>query len=87
MPEAVSAELRRVADRWHRLPVDRARAGVPHARLLIDDLATATAPGQGPVPDLGPAAVPDQLAVLVHDACRAGVPGLEERLAALRRLL
>ena len=40
------------------------------------------------MPNLGPAAVPDQLTVLVHDACLAGcAEGLAEALAEVRRAL
>jgi hypothetical protein len=51
-------------------------------------LARLTALGLPEVPDLGPAAVMDQLTVLVYDACRDGAgDGLETELAALRRAL
>ena len=54
------------------------------ARPLLDRLTERL--GQPSVPDLGAAVVPDQLAVLVHDAYRAGVgSGLRSRLTALRR--
>jgi hypothetical protein len=60
-------------------------------RAVVDDLAarTATAAAGPPsVPDLGPAVLADQLAVLVWDACAAGcADGIPERLAGLRRLL
>ena len=82
MPQAVSAELRRVTERWRQLPLAQAQARMPLVRALLDDLAGAS----GPVPDLGPAVVADQLVVLVHDRCAAGPPeGLEEQLAAVRR--
>jgi hypothetical protein len=39
------------------------------------------------VPDLGPHVLPDQLAVVVHDACEEGLPEVLERLTRLRRNL
>jgi hypothetical protein len=63
---------------------------MPRVRLMLDDLAAATAPraSGATVPDLGPAAVMDQLTVLTYDACEAGrSAGLEQRLADLRRSL
>lgn len=84
MPQVVSAELRRVADRWRQLPLDHAEARMPLVRALLADLAADC----GPVPDHGSAVVMDQLAVLVHDVCASGEPGpLEGSLAALRRKL
>lgn len=91
MSQEVSAELQRVVRRWQQLPLDRALSCVPQVRQLLDDLAATTspAPGFGPVPDLGPAVVMDQLTVLVYDACAAGGDGhhLTSRLADLRRAL
>ena len=85
MPQEVSAELQRVVRRWQQLPLDRALSCVPQVRLLLDDLAGPA----GPVPDLGPAVVMDQLTVLVYDACAAGIDAdhLATRLAGLRRAL
>jgi hypothetical protein len=84
VPAGVAEELRRVVRRWQQLPLDHALSCVPGVRLLLEDLAARTAPGDA-VPDLGPAVVMDQLAVLVYDACREGLAdGLEQRLAALR---
>jgi len=82
-----------VVRRWQQLPLDRALSCMPRVRLLIDHLASATAPAGAPVvtvPDLGPAAVMDQLAVLVYDACEAtsaNPPELARRLGDLRREL
>ena len=88
MPQEVSAELRRVAERWRQLPLTTAEALMPLVRRLLDTLAGDL----GPVPDLGPAVVMDQLAVLVHDVCAGSVAagadpayGLEGSLADLRR--
>jgi hypothetical protein len=55
-------------------------------RCLLDDLAAPA----GPVPDLGPAVLMDQLTVLVYDTCAAGdgtSPALTTRLGDLRRAL
>ncbi|MEO6411039.1 MAG: hypothetical protein ABIO48_00505 [Pedococcus sp.] len=79
--------------RWQQLPLDHALSCMPRVRHLIDHLASATAPAGSPataVPDLGPAVVIDQLAVLVYDACEAGSvdpPELATRLGDLRREL
>ena len=70
--------------RWQQLSLDHALSCAPTVRRLVDDLAGAS----GPVPDLGPAVLMDQLTVLVYDACaadgaEAGV--LAARLGDLRR--
>jgi hypothetical protein len=84
-----------VAQRWQQLPLGHALSCMPLVRGVIVELA-----GQD-VPDLGPAAVIDQLTVLVYDACVATAPdrsgqgvdaagaasALADRLAALRRAL
>ena len=70
--------------RWQELPLDRALSCMPRVRLLLDDL------GGRAVPDLGPAAVMDQLTVLVYDACEAGSVDprdLATRLVDLRHAL
>ena len=70
--------------RWRQLPLDHALSRMPPVRLLLDDLAGPS----GPVPDLGPAVVMDQLTVLVYDACEAGSqdpPVLASRLGELLR--
>lgn len=92
LPTGVAAELRRVTDRWRALPLAEAGRRTATLRALVDDLAAATAPGAGPVPDLGPAVLPDQLTVLVLDAWAAAADdreaeGLEARLADVRRAL
>ena len=51
--------------RWQQLPLDHALSSAPVVRRLLDDLAAPA----GPVPDLGPAVLMDQLTVLVYDAC------------------
>lgn len=70
--------------RWQQLPLDHALSCVPAVRRLLDDLAGSA----GPVPDLGPGVVMDQLSVLVYDACEAGSQEpLTARLGELRRSL
>jgi hypothetical protein len=91
-PQEVSEELRRVVGRWQQLPLDHALSRLGLVRALVQDLAdhVGQARGRAPVvvPDLGPAVVMDQLAVMVWDASAAGVDaGLHERLATLRRSL
>ncbi len=73
--------------RWDRLPLETAQSRMPLVRVLLDDLAAQSAPGAGPVPDLGLAVVPHQLTVLLYDACAVGAPGLHERLTHHRRSL
>jgi hypothetical protein len=86
-PEA-RTELDRIRRRWAELPLERAESRMPLLRHLLADLARRSAPGDGAVPDLGPAVVVDQLTVVVWDAYAAGrgdgIPGL---LADLRRAL
>ncbi|HYN65628.1 MAG TPA: hypothetical protein VES93_01985 [Ornithinibacter sp.] len=79
-------ELERIRRRWSELPLDRAEARMPPLRRLLADLAPRS--GDGAVPDLGPAVVVDQLAVLVWDAYAAGRgDGIPELLTAARREL
>ena len=84
-----------MVQRWQQLPLDHASARLPQVRALLEHLAGDLAPQ---LPDLGPAVVMDQLAVLVYDACQPGAaPGadtrhtdateLTARLAELRRSL
>ena len=74
-----------MAQRWQQLPLDHALSCMPLVRGVVVELAARD------VPDLGPAAVIDQLTVLVYDACASGGAGsavpLADRLAALRRAL
>ena len=72
--------------RWQQLPLDHALSCLPAVRVLLDELAGPA----GPVPDLGPAVLMDQLTVLVYDACATGsAPSddLARRLGDLRREL
>ena len=87
LPATARAELERVRRRWSQLPLARAEEAAPAVRALVEDLAARTAPGT-PVPDLGPAVLPDQLVVVAWDACAAGrADDLTEALATLRRTL
>lgn len=94
-PHEVSDELRRVVERWHQLPLDHALSRMPSVRVLVQSLADRVAEARGvaahPVPDLGPAAVMDQLTVMVFDVFRAE-PGTDPtqvaaELAGIRRAL
>ncbi|WP_377644450.1 hypothetical protein [Oryzobacter terrae] len=89
VPQDARRELDRIRTRWAQLPLDRAEESLPAVRAVLDDLATRTAATTGAtVPDLGPAVVPDQLAVLVWDACAADAgEGVGDLLAGLRRAL
>lgn len=73
-PEA-RTELSRLAVRWQQLPLDRALERVPLVRAAAQRFADDVCHRRGlppvPVPDLGPAALIDQLTVLVYDASRA----------------
>ncbi|GAA5021997.1 hypothetical protein GCM10023258_11870 [Terrabacter aeriphilus] len=92
-PHEVSDELRRVVGRWHQLPLDHALSHVPAVRALVQALADRVATARGvpttAVPDLGPAVVMDQLAVMVHDVLAAD-PDVDpavlvDALAGIRR--
>lgn len=79
-------EVDRIRHRFAVLPVADAEIGMRRARPLLDLLSSRL--GQPEVPELGPAVMPDQLAVLVFDAYRAGMgDGVAEALADLRRAL
>jgi hypothetical protein len=87
-----------VVERWHQLPPAPALSRVPAVRPLVQSLADRVARARGrsgpaaePVPDLGPAAVMDQLSVMVFDLFRADPdadPGaVADALAGIRRSL
>jgi hypothetical protein len=92
VPQDVADELRRVVQRWQQLPLDHALRCVPAVRGVLARLVPlgpaateeTTAPA-ATVPDLGPAVVMDQLAVLVYDACAADTS--PTRAAAVQALL
>ncbi|MFD1054695.1 hypothetical protein [Terrabacter terrigena] len=95
----MSDELRRVVERWHQLPLDHALSRMPSVRLVVQRLADRVAGERGvpsrEVPDLGPAVLMDQLAVMVHDllAARpradaaADAAAVAAELAGIRRSL
>src|SRR3954451_14447563 len=94
-PHEVSDELRRVVERWHQLPLDHALSRVPAVRAVVQSLADRTARAREvparPVPDLGPAALMDQLAVMVFDLFHTA-PGTDpatvaDALAGIRHSL
>ena len=74
----VQAELGRVVERWRQLPLDHALSRMPLIAALVqrlaDDVAESRNTSSQPVPDLGPAVLMDQLAVLVYDHCAAFGP-------------
>jgi len=95
VPQEVLEELQRVVGRWHQLPLDHAFSRMPHVRLVVQQLAALGArlggrPAQ-PVPELGPAAVMNQLTVMVHDVFAAQPDAdpapVADALVALRRSL
>jgi hypothetical protein len=79
-------ELERIRRRFTELSVTAAAEGARQVRPMLDSLSARL--GLPPVPDLGPAVVPDQLTVLVHDAYAAGQgTDITAALALLRRTL
>jgi hypothetical protein len=87
---SAQVELRRLVERWRALPLDHALSRMPAVQAMVQGLADAVADVDGrspvPVPDLGTAAVMDQLTVMVFDAAQAGLDPAAE-LADLRRAL
>lgn len=88
----VTTELRRVIRRWQQLPAGQAHENAQLVRQLAQDLADRTRARQGleilGIPELGEAALTDQLAVTVYDACRVGLePQALDGLTRLRRAL
>ena len=79
-----------MVERWRSLPLDHALSRMPAVQAVVQALADAVEDVDGrphvTVPDLGPAAVMDQLTVIVFDASQAGLDPAPE-LAALRRAL
>lgn len=91
--EEIGTELGRVVRRWQQLPLDHALSVSGEVRELVQGLADRVAAVEGmpsgPVPDLGPAVLMDQLRVMVYDHGEAGldpVP-LAAELTALRRAI
>jgi len=77
VPHEVATELQRVVDRWRQLPLDHALSYAGRVRALVqslaDEVAQATGTRRCGVPDCGPAALMDQLTVMVYDASAAEV--------------
>ena len=88
VPPDARVELDRIRRRWAELPLARAEARMPLLRRLLAELAPRSAPSGQTVPDLGAAAVADQLAVLVWDAYAVGRgDGIPALLVDVRREL
>ena len=99
VPRDVADELKRVVERWHQLPLDHALSRMPLTADLVqrlaDDVAQARRRATTKVPDLGPAVLMDQLAVMVHDHCAAFGPSqpgtrvtdVASELSGIRRAL
>ncbi|NHA68370.1 hypothetical protein [Phycicoccus flavus] len=86
---AARTELDRIRRRWSELPLAKAQAAAADVRRVVDEVAARTVPpATTTVPDLGPAVLADQLAVVVWDAYAAGrADGVAELLTGLRRSL
>lgn len=90
--DEVMTELRRVLRRWQQLSEDQAHENAALMRTFAQELADQVRSLHGSdilgIPDLGDAALADQLAVTVYDACRVGLePQALDGLARLRRAL
>ncbi len=93
--DGVDAELDRLIQRWHQLPLDQAVSAADRVFAVAQGIVDTTAGRCGiprmPLPRLheehGPAVVVDQLRVVTFDAARAGVDGLAETLRRLRAQL
>jgi hypothetical protein len=87
-----ATELRRVIRRWQQLSADQAPENASLVREFAQQLADQVRRDRGlerlVIPDLGDAALADQLAVTVYDACRAGFEAqVTDGLTRLRRAL
>ena len=93
VPPEARVELDRVRRRWGELTLERAEAGMPELRRLLDHLTDRWAddPERTPLPpvhDLGPAVAVEQLTVVVWDAYATGRgDGIPQLLTDLRRAL
>lgn len=86
LPPDARTELERIRRRWSELRAREAAAAVPELRAVVEAIAARS--DDAAVPDLGPAVLPDQLAVVVWDACAAGrADGIHDALTGLRRAL
>ena len=102
MPAGVRVELKRLAERWSQLPIDRALRHVDAVHAYALDLAVADARGRGQPAGLAatvlgdprPERVIDQLAAVLYDrfaagatACATDPDEVAARLVDLRRRL
>ena len=91
VPPEARVELDRIRRRFGELTVDRADAGMPSLRRLVDDLATRWSDEErshAPPHDLGPAVAVDQLTAVVWDAYATDRgDGIPQLLTELRRAL
>ena len=88
VPPEARVELERIRRRWAELTLERAQSRMPLLRRVLADLGPRSAATSSDVPDLGPAVVADQLAVLVWDAYAQGRgDGIPALLASTRRAL
>ncbi|WP_299443597.1 hypothetical protein [uncultured Phycicoccus sp.] len=87
VPPEATLEVDRIRRRWSELTLEKAAAAAPAVRGVVEAVARRTAP-EAAVGDLGPAVLPDQLAVVVWDAYAAGLgDGIVDLLAEARRTL
>ena len=82
LPRDVDTELTRIERRWRELALGRAEIAADAVRKVMLRYAAALAPGI-PVPDLGVAALSDQLRVVTYDALAAGAVVAAEVVADL----
>lgn len=86
--EDAETELRRVVDRLRTMPLTRLGAHAPAARLLAQELADRCAALTGDmrrvVPDIGDAAVGDQVAVTGRDVLTSQVGEVDRDWMAAR---
>lgn len=97
VPAAARTDLERLSRRWHELPLGQALSAVVAVRDLAqryaDEVADARGWSRRRLPDVPPAAVPDQLIVTTYDVCvlraetSTAMADVVDSLAALRRSL
>lgn len=87
VPPEARVEVDRIRRRWSELTLDTAGAAAPAVRAVVEAIAGRIAP-EAAVADLGPAVLPDQLAVVVWDAYAADLgDGVVDLVRAARRAL
>ncbi|PKW27442.1 hypothetical protein [Phycicoccus duodecadis] len=86
LPPVARTELERIRRRWSELPAREAATAAPALREAVEAIAGRSAAAA--LPDLGPAVLSDQLAVVVWDAYASGHgDGVADALTGLRRAL